>query len=108
MISINQCKNIEQREAFRLHGPFPVFVHGKTVDGNVFKMFTLLDNVSHGGLYLQLPYVLAIGTGLFAYTRLPSGAKLAAKGRVLRTETKDDGLVGVALGFKHTRVFAAA
>ncbi len=98
--------NRERREESRLQGPIPVYVRGKTETGQVFRTHTLIDNVSQGGLYLQLPYTVLPGSGLFAYTKLPSGARLAARGCVLRTESKSHGLSGVAVSFKCTRMFA--
>ena len=68
---------------------------------------TLADNVSQGGLYLQLPYALDTGTTLYALINMPSGAKVAAYGLVLRAEQKDRTLFGMAICFRRCRLFSS-
>lgn len=94
----------ERRNETRLKGIFPVRVRGVTEAGQLFEMHTLADNISQGGLYLQLPYALQIGMSIFTLTRLPGGASLAARGRIVREETKSQGLTGVGVCFSRHRL----
>jgi len=79
-------------------------VRGHYADGRTFKTHTLVDNISDGGFYLQLPLCLLPCERIFGLTRLPGGASLAAQGRVLRTEAKAHGLSGVAVHFSRARL----
>ncbi|MGZ8143249.1 MAG: PilZ domain-containing protein [Methylosarcina sp.] len=96
--------NVERRTEKRLKGIFPVRVRGITAAGQLFEMHTLADNISEGGLYLQLPYALQVGMSLFTLIRLPGGASLAARGRIVREEAKQMGLNGIAVCFSHRRL----
>jgi hypothetical protein len=96
--------DVERRAEQRLKGIFPVRVRGITAAGQVFELHTLADNISEGGLYLQLPYALQIGMSLFTLVRLPGGASLAARGRIVREEKKQMGLSGIAVHFSHRRL----
>ncbi|HLF97606.1 MAG TPA: PilZ domain-containing protein [Methylococcaceae bacterium] len=96
----------ERRIQPRLPGPFPVRVR-VTNAGRVFDTHTLADNLSEGGLYLQLPAQFTAGTRLFTLCRLPGGASVAARCRVLRTDAKPLGLCGVAVRFSRARMLAS-
>ena len=85
-------------------GPFPVRLRGVDTAGHVFQTHTLADDLSQGGLYLQLPYAIAPGTRLFILTQLASGATVATRGRVLRTDAKPHGLSGIAVHFSRARL----
>lgn len=94
----------DRRAAPRIHGALPVRVRGVTASSEVFETHTLADNLSPGGLYLQLPRALLPGCKLFTVTRLPGGVVVAARGAVVRTESKPHGLSGVAVRFTRTRL----
>lgn len=96
----------EKRAQARLHGSFPVFLRFDRGYGEQVEAHTLADNISQGGLYLQLPYALDKGTKLFALIAMPSGAKLATYGHVLRVEQKNQSLFGMAICFHRSRLFA--
>jgi hypothetical protein len=98
----------EKRQQPRHIGVFPVRLHFTSPSGDRLKIHTLADNASQDGLYLQLPYHLDIGSTLFVVLTLPSGAKLAAFGQILRTESKNQALFGLAIGFHQTRLLSAA
>ena len=68
-----------------------VYVHGITESGKQIKIHTLTDNISQGGLFLQSPYALKLGSYIFTFTWLPSSAGLAAQGKVVRIEEKEHG-----------------
>lgn len=94
----------DRRNETRLEGFFPVRVRGVKEDGQLFEINTLADNISQGGLYLQIPHALHAGMSLFTLTRLPGGASLAAQGRIVREETKSQGLTGIAVCFSRRRL----
>ena len=96
----------EKRKQPRLFGTFPVLLRSTGKSGERLKIYALADNVSEGGLYLQLPYILDSDIMFFALIGLPSGAKLATYGRVLRAEQKNNTLYGVALCFHRSRLFS--
>lgn len=98
----------EKRQQPRHIGVFPVRLHFASPSGDQRKIHTLADNVSQDGLYLQLPYHLDIDSSLFVVLTLSSGAKLAAFGQIIRTESKNQVLFGLAIGFHRTRLLSAA
>jgi hypothetical protein len=98
----------ERRDNARLQGVFPVRVRAAaTAAGQRFETHTLADNIGCGGLYLQLPCALLPGVSLFILTRLPGGARLAARGHVVRKEIKPHGLSGMAVCFSRMRLIPA-
>jgi len=97
----------EQRRDKRTPLSCAVFVHGITEDGERIKAHTMTDNISHGGLFLQLPQALKLGSVLFTFTQLHSGARLAARGKVVRVETKAYGFSGYAVCFRRPRLIPA-
>lgn len=97
----------ERRKQIRFYGAFPALVRGLTDTGQNFATHTLVDNISHSGLFLQLPRILLPRTRLFALIRLPGGAGLAVRGRIIRKETKPYGLTGVAVCFSRTHLMPA-
>ena len=98
--------SMEKRKQPRLYGLFPVLLRIPDKRGEQPEPHTLAYNVSQGGLYLQLPYALDAGTTLYTLIRLPSGAKLAAYGQVLRAEQKSQALFGMAISFRRSRLFS--
>jgi hypothetical protein len=91
----------ERRSKLRLYGPFPAKVRGVDVNGKIFKVETVLDNISAGGLYLRLRQRLEPDAILFVVTRLSASEvrapRVAVRGKVLRIEQKPDGECGVAV-----------
>ena len=96
--------NSNQRRECRSAVTFPVLVHVKNIDGQPIKATTLTDNLSQGGAFLQLPHLLGLGTLLFIFVHLSDNIRLAATGSVVRTENKNNGLTGIAVCFKNTRL----
>lgn len=96
--------NSNQRREDRVAVAFPVLVHVKNTNGRPVKATTLTDNLSQGGAFLQLPYLLGLDTLLFIFIQLSDTVRLAARGRVVRTEDKNNGLTGVAVCFNNTRL----
>mgnify|MGYP002152060676 CR=1 len=85
----------------------PVYIHGISNHGKRIKTHTVTDNISSGGLYLHTPQPLKLGSIVFTFTQLLSGARLAARGKVVRVETKGHSLPGLAVHFNRPRLFAA-
>jgi hypothetical protein len=55
--------------------------------------------VSSGGLHLRSSRPLDAGTRVFGVVTLPTGAAIAADGRVVRLTVGDDSLWGIAVQF---------
>ena len=94
----------EQREYVRYHANCLTYVHGRKRDGRNIKVSTLSDNISSGGLYMQLPYSFDTDSEVFTFTRLLNGVGLAAKSRVVRVDKTKGDLSGVALCFSRYRL----
>ncbi len=97
----------EKRKQPRFNGVFPVLLRIPGKRGEKPEPHTLVDNISQGGLYLQLPYALDTGTPLFALIKFPSGAKLAVSGQVVRAEQKNQVLFGMAICFQRSRLLSS-
>ncbi len=93
------------RSSERTYDAYPVLVSVKTNDGNRLKIKTETKNISSGGLFMYMPYLSAHCNVLFTFIQLPGGARLTAISQILRTENNNDESTGVALCFKHTRLF---
>jgi hypothetical protein len=98
---------MEQRKSVRVHGAFPVRMRGLDAVGSAFKANSLVDNISGGGLYMQLARPVAPGSKMFVAVQLTSGTTIAARGVVARVEKRPHGLSGVALRFARTRLIPA-
>ena len=95
---------MDMRKSARVYGSFPVRMRGFDESGLTFKANSLVDNISSGGLYMQLARPVAEGSRLFAVVELVSGATIAARGVVARVEPRPHGLSGVAVRFTRTRL----
>ena len=91
----------ERRRKLRLYGPFPAKVRGVDVNGKIFKVETVLDNISAGGLYVRLRQQVDLDAILFVITRLSTrevrAPRVAVRGKVLRIEQKSDDECGVVI-----------
>ncbi len=94
----------DERKHIRVHGCFPARVRGFDMSGDSFQSSFLVDNISSGGLYVQLSRPIAEGSRLFAVVQLVSGATIAAKGLADRVERRPHGLSGVAMRFTQARL----
>jgi len=97
----------DRRRKPRIHEPFGARVRGIDGRGDPFEAEAVLDNLSAGGLYLRLKRHVEEGLPIFIFlqlaTRLMPGSKglrVAAHGRVLRSEPGPDGACGVAVVFE--------
>ena len=95
---------VERRRKPRVDRPYVAKVRGVDAGGKAFQADTLLDNLSASGLYLRLPHQVETGASLFIliglYTSTPEdglGGRIAVRGVVLRSESKEFGLWGLAV-----------
>jgi hypothetical protein len=102
-----QADGGENRRAYRVNGAFLMRVRGVDAAGQVFDTTSFADNICADGLYFQLPRSQARGARLFAVVRLTGDLIIAARGHVLRKESKDYGLSGIAVRFTRARVLLA-
>lgn len=100
----------ERRRAERIFIPFPAVVEGADVEGLDFKVNTVLDNLSKGGLYLRLIPCVSVGAKLSVVFRLSGSVdseatspKIAIKGEVLRVDRKEGGACGIAVKYDPPR-----
>ena len=97
-------ENLERRTEHRIHLPFLARVRGVDAKGKSFVVDVQIDNLSSGGLFLRLPFMVNPGARLSAVIRLStsrndSAPKVAAKGLVLRVEPKPEDLYGLGVSF---------
>ena len=97
----------DRRRKPRTHEPFGARVRGFDGRGDPFDLEAALDNLSAGGLHMRLKQHVEEGLQLFIFlqlaTRLMPGSKglrVAAHGRVVRSEPQPDGAWGVAVAFE--------
>ena len=83
----------EQRLDKRTPMACHVFVRDISESGERIKTHAITDNISQGGLFLQTPQALKLGSHVFTITQLLSGARLAARGKVVRVEKKRTWLI---------------
>lgn len=93
----------DNRRANRIFSAYSASVRA-TADGRRLKINTCVDNISPGGLFVQIPYMLTQGAQLFAFVNIPRSVNIAAIGRIVRIENKGCGLTGVAVCFSQTRL----
>ena len=100
----------DRRRKPRIDEPFAARVRGVDGRGNSFEAEAVLANLSAAGLYLRLKRHVEEGLRLFIFlqlaTRLMPGSKglrVAAHGRVLRSEPLPYGACGVAVVFERYR-----
>jgi PilZ domain len=100
----------DRRRAERILIPFPAVVEGVDHSGAGFKVNTVLDNLSKGGLYLRMIPSVDVGTKLNVIFRLSasveteaSSTKIEIKGEVMRVDRKEGGACGVALKYSPSR-----
>ena len=94
----------ERRGEPRIHLPFFARVRGVDAEGRSFAVDAIVDNLSSGGFFLQVPFRVNTGDKLSTVIRLsisPVGdaVRVAAQGLVLRVEPKPDEMYGLAVSF---------
>jgi hypothetical protein len=94
---------IQQRDP-RIANAFPVFVHTKKKDGQPIKVITLTNNISQGGVLLELTHLLKVGSLVFTLIYLSKNLRLAATGTVVRINSKNKQPVSTAISFKSVRI----
>ncbi|PYV86367.1 MAG: hypothetical protein DMG05_19935 [Acidobacteria bacterium] len=101
---------INHRTKPRIYEPFPAKVRGVDTNGEAFRIETVIDNLSTGGVYLRLAQPVEQGAKLFIMIRLSTAKsdempapRVAARGVVLRAEPQPDGVYGLAIAFTRHR-----
>jgi hypothetical protein len=97
--------SMDRRKSVRVYGSFPIHMRGVDEFGCGFDANTLVDNISGGGLYMQLARPVGEGSKLFAAVQLSNGVTITARGFAIRVEKRPFGLTGVAMRFTRTRLF---
>src|SRR5213596_1917442 len=99
-----------RRRKPRIYEPFAARVRGVDGRGDPFEVEAVLDNLSAGGLYMWVKRRVEEGLQIFILFRLATrltpevkGLRVAAHGRVLRSEPGPDGACGVAVVFERYR-----
>lgn len=106
LLMSSQSNSEYRREHHRIYDVFPVFVRSQNAQGQRVKTRTLADNISEGGLFLQLPQSILKNTPIFSLIQLPNDAILAAKGEVVRIENEAHHLRGFGVSFNKTRLIS--
>ncbi len=108
---LNHVQYIERRSKPRVYIPFPATVEGIDVNGDKFKVNTVLDNLDYGCLYLRIMPCLETGAPVSVVFWLSTAATDAAisphvivEGEVLRSDVKPGGACGIAVAFKRKRI----
>jgi hypothetical protein len=96
----------EKRLETRLYGLYPLLMRVKNSKGQAITSHTVADNVCSGGLYFQHPQTLLAGGRIFTLMQLSESVGIAARGRILRHESKPYALTGIAICFSHTRIIS--
>jgi hypothetical protein len=100
----------ERRRTARIEAPFPARLKGVDSTGHVFTEHAVLDNLSTGGLHMCVRRNIPLGVEVTVAVRLSADAgvvpalRLAARGKVVRTDPRPDGSWGVAVEFTRRRI----
>lgn len=96
--------------ALRLYQPLPVIVRGVDAGGEAFEAHTVLESISTGDLSVRLLQRVELGVRLFTVVHflwssqeLRSGARVAMRGVVVRTEPLPGAEWGVTMAFTRHR-----
>jgi len=96
---------VERRSKPRIAASSQATVHGLNERGEPFKVDTVIDNISAGGLFIWLPQCLEQGATLLVVSQLAkpnngpavTAPLVAIHGFVLRACPTQSGLCGVAI-----------
>ena len=100
----------ERRQFERIYQTFPARVRGVAKTGETFSIDATVNNISAGGLFLQMPLEVDAGPQIRAVVVLKNPdtgslnpPRLLVKGQVLRAGRLPDGRFGVAVELKNYR-----
>ncbi len=99
---------MERRSKLRMQCDYPVAINGKNSSGKKYQDSGQLCNLSASGLYMITHQAIPLGEELSVNISLPVNSpeycqQLAAVGIVLRTETIEQGVYGIAMSILHHR-----
>jgi hypothetical protein len=113
--SLNNYEGVERRLKPRVEGPFFARLRGVDAGGAAFQENVFIINMSPTGIYLRTLRQVEPGANVFLVFRLPasltesdSGALIAVRGIVLRTDAESDGSFGSALTITSHRFLTSA
>ena len=95
---------LELRTSSRASVALAAISRGIDSDGRGFRFKATVENISIGGLYMQLRVRVRPTAPITVSVPLPSGARLVLRSVVLRVIDRDDGLIGVAIRFESYRL----
>ena len=91
----------ERRQKARIQEPFPARIWGIDSGDLPFNVDGVVDNISSTGLYLKTPTNVNVGSEVRLIVHLlsgpTSGVTASLQGRILRSESYDDGKHGLAI-----------
>src|SRR5438128_1961114 len=97
----------ERRFNFRVNVPLRARLKGRDSEGNAFREEILLDDLSEGGLHVQLNRSVPEGSNVSVVVRLLTTIAthvpvlwLVVRGIVLRSEPQPNGTWGIAIELK--------
>jgi hypothetical protein len=105
----------ERRRTERSYATHPVLVRGADAEGCRFRATTVVDDLSAGGLYMQLPQRVNPGAPLLMEIRFVDATRgstgewlrIASRGIVRRAEERPPGLWGLGVEFTSYRLLQA-
>jgi hypothetical protein len=89
----------KKEERTRIDGSFPATIRGFDESGCMFRTNSSVDSISSMGMHVLLHRRVAAGSQLDAVVRLDSGARIAARGKVVGVDRLSSGLFGIAVRF---------
>lgn len=99
----------DRRQKPRIDCDYPAIIEGSNGDGNKYSDQAKLANLSASGLFMLASRYITNGSKLSVTVLLSSSfddseaPRLATSGVVVRTETKTEGICGIAVKFTHYR-----
>lgn len=97
----------ERRHKARISEPFPARIWGIDSSDLPFNVDSVVDNISSSGVYLKTPRAVDIGSKVKLIVHFlsgpTSGVTASLQGRVLRSESQDDGKYGLAMAVSKHR-----
>jgi len=96
-----------RRLSDRLAGPFEALMRPRQSLGVKRQVAAVLENVSGDGAFVRTTETIDPGEQVFVVFRLSetghTGPRVAARGRVVRSERQSNGNVGIAVRFRSHR-----
>jgi hypothetical protein len=95
-----------RRDYPRIPGLFPTQIRGKDLQGRKFSVVSLAEDLSIGGVYVQIRHSLQPGDRVFIVVRMEDKFLIAARGQVVRAQYQGLWLYGLGIQFSSVRLKA--